>query len=203
MNGVVVESVEQLSKGKRRLHLDNGEVWVLYSGELRMCSLVEGMELAQAQYEKIRYEIIGKRAKKRAMHLLERMDRTEQQLRKKLLESEYPEDLAEEAIAYVKRFHYVDDARYADCYVRLRGAAKSRGKLLAELQSKGVDRELANRVLSEHEGDRDEPQMIRELMSKRGYDPQTASLQDQRRMYGYLMRRGFQSADVCKAIGRS
>lgn len=200
MNGVVVESVEQLSKGKRRLHLDNGEVWVLYSGELRMCSLVEGMELTQAQYEKIRYEIIGKRAKKRAMHLLERMDRTEQQLRKKLLESEYPEDLAEEAIAYVKRFHYVDDARYADCYVRLRGAAKSRGKLLAELQSKGVDRELANRVLSEHEGDRNEPQMIRELMSKRGYDPQTASLQDQRRMYGYLMRRGFQSADVCKAI---
>lgn len=200
MNGVVVESVEQLSKGKRRLHLDNGEVWVLYSGELRMCSLVEGMELAQAQYEKIRYEIIGKRAKKRAMHLLERMDRTEQQLRKKLLESEYPEDLAEEAIAYVKRFHYVDDARYADCYVRLRGAAKSRGKLLAELQSKGVDRELADRVLSEHEGDRNEPQMIRELMSKRGYDPQTASLQDQRRMYGYLMRRGFQSADVCKAI---
>lgn len=203
MNGVVVESVEQLSKGKCRLHLDNGEVWVLYSRELRMCSLAEGMELTQAQYEKIRYDIIGKRAKKRAMHLLEKMDRTEQQLRKKLLESEYPEDLAEEAIAYVKRFHYVDDARYADCYVRLRGAAKSRGKLLAELQGKGVDRELASRVLSEHEGDRNEPQMIRELMRKRSYDPQTATLQDQRRMYGYLMRRGFQSADVCKAIGRS
>lgn len=202
MDGVVVISVEQLSKGKRRLHLDNGEVWVLYTGELRACGLAEGTKLTQAQYEQIRHEIIGKRAKKRAMHLLEKMDRTEQELRKKLLEGEYPEDLAEDAIAYVKSFHYVDDARYADCYVRLRGAAKSRGKLLAELQQKGVDRELASRVLAEHEEDRDEPQMIRELMEKRHYDPQTASLQEQRRMYGYLMRRGFQSSDICHAIGR-
>lgn len=203
MNDVVVESVEQLSRGKRRLHLDNGEVWVLYSGELRTYALSEGTELTQTQYEKIRCDVIGKRAKKRAMHLLEKMDRTEQQLRKKLLESEYPEDLAEEAIAYVKRFHYVDDARYADCYIRLRGASKSRGKLMAELQGKGVDRELANRVLSEHEDERDEPQMICELMRKRGYDPQNATLQDQQRMYGYLMRRGFQCEDVCKAIRRS
>lgn len=203
MDGVVVVSVEQLSKGKQRLRLDNGEVWVLYSGELRSCSLAEGTELTQTQYEQIRCDIIGKRAKKRAMHLLEKMDRTEQQLRKKLLEGEYPEDLAEEAIAYVKRFHYVDDARYADSYVRLKGAAKSRGKLLAELQNKGIDRELACRVLSEYEDERDEQQMILELMRKRNYDPQTASLQEQRRMYGYLMRRGFQSADICRAMGRS
>lgn len=203
MDGVVVVCVEQLSKGKRRLHLDNGEVWVLYSGELRTCSLTEGTVLTQAQYDQIRHDIIGKRAKKRAMYLLEKMDRTEQELRKKLLEGEYPEDLVEDAIAYVKRFHYVDDARYADCYVRMRGAAKSRGKLMAELQQKGVDRELAGQVLAEYEEERDEEQMIRDLMRKRHYDPQTASLQEQRRMYGYLMRRGFQSTDICKAIGKS
>ena len=203
MDGVVIVSVEQLSKGTYRLHLDNGESWVLYSSELRACALAEGTVLTQMQYEQIRRDIIGKRAKKRAMHLLERMDRTEAELRKKLLESEYPEDLAEDAIAYVKSFHYVDDARYADCYVRLRGEGKSRGKLLAELQQKGVDRELASQVLSEYEDERDEAQMIRELMEKRHYDPQTASLQEQRRMYGYLMRRGFQSTDIYKAIGRS
>lgn len=203
MDGVSVASVEQLSKGKKRLHLDNGEVWVMYSSELRSLSLEEGTELSQEQYERIRKDVIGKRAKKRAMHLLEKMDRTEQELRRKLLESEYPPDLAEEAIAYVKSYHYVDDARYADCYVRLRGAAKSRGKLVAELQQKGVDRELADRVIASYEEERDEPQMIRELMKKRHYDPETASLQEQRRMYGYLARRGFQSTDIYKAIGRS
>ena len=203
MECVTVVSVEPLSKGKRRLHLDNGDVWVLYSGELRTCSLAEGTELSQEQYGQIRREIIGKRAKKRAMHLLEKMDRTEQQLRQKLLEGEYPEDLVEDAINYVKSYHYVDDARYADCYVRLRGASKSRGKLLVELQQKGVDRELADQVLAQYEDERDEQQMILELLQKRHYDPQTASLQEQRRMYGYLMRRGFQSSDIYKAIGRS
>ena len=203
MEGVVVGTVEQLSKGKRRLHLDNGEIWILYAGELRSLDLAEGTQLSQAQYEQIRSDIIGKRAKKRAMHLLERMDRTEQELRKKLAENEYPEDLIEDAITYVKHYHYVDDARYADCYVRLRGADKSRGKLLTELQQKGVDRELASQVLAEYDEERDEPQMIFELMKKRHYDPETASLQEQRRMYGYLMRRGFQSTDICRAISRS
>lgn len=202
MKGVIVSEVEQLSKGKRRLHLDNGETWILYAGEMHTCALAEGVELTDVQYEQIRHDIIGKRAKKRAMHLLERMDRTEQGLRKKLLEGEYPEDLVEDAIAYVKSYHYVDDARYADCYIRLRGASKSRGKLLMELQQKGIDRELAGRVLEEYEEERDEPQMIQELLQKRHYDPQTASMQEQRRMYGYLMRRGFQSTDICRAIGR-
>ena len=202
MNGVTVVSAEPLSKGKRRLHLDNGEIWVMYSSELRGCALEEGAELTRAQYEQLRHDIVGKRAKKRAMHLLEKSDRTEQELRKKLLESEYPPDLAEEAITYVKSYHYVDDERYADCYVRLHGSTKSRGKLLAELQQKGVDREMAGKVLEAYKEERDEPQMIRELMQKRHYDPQTASLQEQRRMYGYLARRGFQSSDIYKAIGR-
>lgn len=200
MKSVVVLSVESLSKGKRRLRLDNGEIWVLYAGEIRGYSIAEGTELTGSQYEQIRHDIIGKRAKKRAMHLLEQMDRSEQGLRKKLLEGEYPEDLVEEAIDYVKSYHYVDDARYADCYVRLHGGAKSRGKLLMELQNKGIDRELADCVLAEYEKERDETKMIRDLLQKRRYDPGTATPQEQRRIYGYLMRRGFQSADIMREI---
>lgn len=203
MDCVTVVSAEQLSGGKQRLWLDNGEVWILYRGELRSCGLSEGAELSKEQYEKIRSEIIGKRAKKRAMYLLEKMDRTEQELRRKLTENEYPPDLVEEAIAYVKSFHYVDDARYADCYVRFRGASKSRGKLFAELQQKGVDREVASQVLDSYADDRDERQMIQDLLEKRHYDSKTATVQEQRRIYGYLARRGFQSSDILQAIGRS
>lgn len=202
MGDVIVQSVEQLSKGKRRLSLDNGEIWVLYRGEVHTLGLAEGTVLTDAQYMQIRSDILGKRAKKRAMHLLEKMDRTEQGLRRKLLEGEYPEDLVEEAVAYVKSYHYVDDERYADCYVRLHGDTKSRGKLLAELQQKGIARELASRVLEEYDEERDETEMIQNLLQKRHYDPKEASPQEQRRMYGYLMRRGFQSSDICRAISR-
>ncbi len=197
---VAVRSIEQISGKKQRLFLDNGEVWVLYRGEIHTLHLAEGAELSDGQYQKIRTEILGKRAKKRAIHLLERMDRTEEQLRRKLAESEYPPDLIEDAIDYVKGYHYVDDARYADCYVRFHGETKSRGKLLTELKSRGIDRDLAEQVLAAAEDSRDEPAMIRKLLEKRRYDPQEASPQEKRRMYGYLMRRGFRCEDVCRAI---
>ena len=199
-DGVTIQSVEQLAGGKRRLLLDNGEVWVLYRGELHTFHLEEHAVLSGEQYRTIRTEVLARRVKKRAMHLLERMERTEEQLRRKLAESEYPEDLIEDAIRYVKSYHYVDDARYADSYVHLHGGTKSRARLLMELQNKGVDRALAEQVLTSGDDERDEQALIKKLLEKRHYDPGQASLQEKRRMYGYLMRRGFQSADVCRAI---
>lgn len=197
---VVIGQIEPAVKGRRCLHLDNGEEWQLYASELRAYGLCEGMILDDASYEKIRRETLGKRAKKRAMHLLEHMDRTEAGLKRKLCEGGYPPDLADEAVAYVKSYHYVDDARYADCYIRLHGSAKSTGKLRMELQQRGVPRETIDAALESCEEERDEPQMIRELLQKRGYDPKTADAATQRRMYGYLMRRGFQSADICREL---
>ncbi len=55
------------------------------------------MFVSEELYHRLFYEIVGKRAIKRAMHLLEKMDRTEQQLRKKLLEGGYPNELVEES----------------------------------------------------------------------------------------------------------
>ena len=173
---------------------------MLYAGELRPLHLAEGAHITEEQYIQIRREVIGRRAKKRAMHLLEQMNRTELELRRKLADGEYPEDLIDEALAYVKSYHYVDDERYADCYVRLRGTAKSTGKLRMELQQKGVERDVAERVLASYEEERDECAMIRDLLQKRHYDPQTADQKEQRRMYGYLQRRGFRSSDICREL---
>ncbi len=197
---VTVNAIETLSKGKRKIYLDNGEQWILYAGELHTYEITEQAMLSEEQYVSIRTQVLGKRAKKRAMYLLERMDRTEQQLRDKLRENAYPEDLIDEAIAYVKRFHYVDDARYADSYIRYRGAHKSKGKLMMELQQKGISRDLAEQVMEPYAQSRDEGCMIQELLQKRHYDAQTASVQEQRRMYAYLMRRGFRSADICREM---
>ena len=197
---VAVTSIEQLSGGRRRVHLDNGEVWVLYVGELRTNRLSEGASIPEDQYDRIRREVLGKRAKLRAMHLLERMDRTEQQLRSKLIAAEYPPDLIDEAIDYVRSYHYLDDARYADCYVRVHGTMKSQGMLRMELQRKGVASDTIDRTLAAQEDERDESAMIRELMQKRHFDPQNADAAERRRMYAYLQRRGFRGSDICREM---
>ena len=197
---VAVTSIEQLSGGRRRVHLDNGEVWVLYVGELRTNRLSEGASIPKDQYDRIRREVLGKRAKLRAMHLLERMDRTEQQLRSKLIAAEYPPDLIDEAIDYVRSYHYLDDARYADCYVRVHGTTKSQGMLRMELQRKGIASDTIDRTLAAQEEERDESALIRELMQKRHFDPQNADAAERRRMYAYLQRRGFRGSDICREM---
>lgn len=200
MSDVVVQMIEQLSSGKSRIRLDNGEVWIMYRKEMSLFQIEMDTVLTDDRYKAVRSEVLLKRAKKRAMHLLEKMDRTEEQLRKKLLENEYPIDIVETAISFVKSFHYVDDTRYADTYIRLHGGDKSRAKLLMELRRKGISDEIACSAIDGMQEERDESKMIRAILEKKHYSPETATEEEKRRMYGFLARRGFQSADICREI---
>ena len=83
------------------------------------------------------------RARKKAMRLLEHMDRTEKGLTDKLRQAEFSPEAVEDAIAYVKSYGYINDARYARTYISFRMESRSRQKILSELQLKGVDRQIA------------------------------------------------------------
>ena len=87
---------------------------------------MEGAFISEADYEKLITEVVGKRAKKRALHLLEQMDRSERKLREKLTQGGYPDCCVDAAIDYVKSFHYLDDYRFASTYVRYHQDSLSR-----------------------------------------------------------------------------
>ena len=144
-----VMSVVPLEKGKARIRFDDGTEVVLYKGEIRKLGIEEGCVVTEVVYDKILNEILGKRAIKRAMHLLEKQDRTERQLYDKLKQNGYPESCIESAIAYVKSYHYIDDFRYASTYIRYHQEKKSRQKLKMELMAKGIGRDLVDAALEE------------------------------------------------------
>jgi len=142
---------------------------------------------------------ISIRAKKRALHLLERMDRTEHQLREKLMASDYPEDVVEEAIAYVKSFHYIDDKRYAENFTRYKKENLSRQQIKQKLMLKGVDRDTIALAIEE-EYDADEKEHIRRLLEKKHFDGSSKDDGEFRRVYNYLLRRGFRSNDILREM---
>ncbi len=191
--------IKPLEKGKSALILDNGEELILYRSELRALSLSGQMELPEELYRKIMDEIIGLRVKKRAMHLLERMDRTEKQLYDKLLQSGYPQECIDNAILYVKKYHYIDDRRYASNYIRCYQDRKSRLRMQQDLLRKGVSRALIEEVLEE-EFQADERIQIRSLLEKRGFDATECDEKERQRCYQFLMRRGFKSSDILKVM---
>lgn len=139
------------------------------------------------------------RAKHRALYILERCDRTEQELRTKLSRNYEPE-IVEEAIRYVKQYDYINDKRYAVNYLKSRCQIKSRRQVEQELlYKKGISRDILEEASQEMEA-QDEGLLIRRWMEKKHFFPGTATQEEQRKFYQFLMRRGFQSEDILREM---
>ena len=192
---MTVTQIEPVTKAKSRIYVDNKPEFLLYSRELSRYQIREGKDLPEETFRVIVEEVLTKRAKQRAMYLLKSMDRTEYQLRLKLEEGEYPREAIDQAIAYVQSFHYLDDRRYAEYYVESRKGSMSRRELQQKLYQRGIPKALIQEALEGCEPDQ-EKASIQEWMRKKHYNPQEATLEEQRRMYGFLLRKGFRTGDV-------
>lgn len=195
MQELLVTEVISREKGRTSIRFDNGMEVLLYKGEVRKLGLQEQTVISREKYDEIIYEILGTRAKKRAMFLLERMDRTEHQLRDKLMQNGYPAVCVDLAIDYVKKYHYIDDLRYATNYISYQQKRKSRQKLKIDLLTKGIDKNVIEQALDEA-FDSDEQIKIRQLLEKKHYDPKECDRKEKQKTYQYLMRRGFKGSDI-------
>lgn len=197
---MTVTMLEPLPANKYKVYVDGVFAFALYKGELSRFHLEEGAELAEELFQEIRKEVVLRRAKLRAMHLLNDMDRTESQLLAKLRQNHYPEDIAGEALAYVKSFGYVEDSGYARRFVEGKKGTKSRRELCAKLSEKGVKREDIDRALEMCCTEEDEVDAIRRLARKRNYHPGSASMEEKRKQTAYFMRKGFRYEQIRKAL---
>jgi regulatory protein len=186
-------------KNKYKVHLQGGMDLVLYKREVKTYGLEAGEELSEEAYQRILEETLIPRAKRRAMHLLEKQDRTRKNLEDKLRESDYPQTAIDAAIAYVESFHYIDDERYARSYVHFHQEGKSKRRIQQDLMQKGIDREVIALVLEE-EYETSEADMIRDLLRKKHYDPESADAKEKSKMYRFLAGRGFSSGDISRVL---
>ena len=141
-----------------------------------------------------------KQAKLKALSLLTYMDRTELQLRKKLKDNNFSDEVIEQAIAYVKSFGYINDAGYAERYVMNKQSAKSRQELYVALSQKGISKENIEHALETCYESENELLTIYCLLEKKHFIAEEATEADKRRMYNYLLRKGFHREDVSKAL---
>lgn len=196
---VAVNNYEALGKGRYRVAFDNGVSCILYRSEAVQLSIEVQCSLTDENYDYLINEIVGKRAKKRAMHILEQMDRTEHQLREKLARGEYPQECIDSAVEYVKKYRYLDDERFASSYVRYHQEKLSRQQLSVKLSQKGVSKDIIAEAL-EMEYEADDGEKIRNLLSKRHFDPDNTDRQENNKIYQYILRRGFKSSDILKEM---
>lgn len=195
-----VTKIESVTKTKFKVYVEEQFAFVLYKSELSRYRIVTDEEITEDIFQKIKKEVILKRAKLRALHLLNDMDRTEAQLRTKLKQGLYTEDIIEQTIEYVKSFGYIGDASYARRYIQSRQKNKSKKEIYVELCKKGVAKEEIDSAMEECYENHGEEEAIRTLLRKKKYNPEQATEAETQKIYGYLARKGFSYDQIRQVI---
>lgn len=196
-----VRNIEHFSgtkKKKYKVRFDCGTDLCLYEKEIKAYGIIEGEDFSKEEYERLLSEVLIPRAKRRAMHLLEKQDRTKADLERKLKQSGYPDEAIDIALNYVMSYRYIDDNRYAQNFVYFNQGNKSKRRIMQDLLGKGVSKDIIEKALEGYEGD--ESYMIRALLKKKKYDSETADRKDREKMYRYLASKGFSSDDILSAL---
>lgn len=145
-------------------------------------------------------EDTGKQAKKKALQLLERMDRTESGLRQKLKEKGFSAEDIEGAIQYVTSFGYLNDRRYAEQFVLGRQERKSRKELRMAMYQKGLSSDVIDEALENCYEAESEVDTIRRLAEKKGLGREDLTDKEKKKIFDYLLRKGFSYENVRHVI---
>lgn len=128
------------------------------------------------------------------------------QLSRKLAERNIPEDVAEAVLDRFQEVRLIDDAEFAEMWVRSRSQSRklARGALRRELADKGIDADTAAAAL-ERLSDADEEAAARQLVERKlrtGTDLSDRAERDRttRRLASMLARKGYQPAQAFRIV---
>ena len=191
-----ITAIKDIGK-KCRIIIDDDIVVQLYKGEVRKLGIKADSQFSNESYNEM-YNILNKRARERSLFLLKDMDKTEKQIRDKLKLGDYPEDIINNAIEFLKKYGYVDDIRYAKLYISSKQNSKSIKQIELELYKKGVNKENVSKVLLEMDLSNEEAlnKLIEKIIKKYDLNDKT----QYNKMCRYLLGKGFSYGEIQEAL---
>ena len=200
---MIISRIEKYRKNKFLIYLNDEAAFALYAADIKQYGLKEDMELTDELYRSILDETLIKRAKSRTLHILDRQDKTEKQLRLKLRENLYPEEAINAAVEAAKAGNYLNDERYARQYIIEKSRVRSRRQIEAELLGKGIHKEIIADVIEELEEDvPSDLDLIEKIIYKKCDDPGKLDYTGTQKLLRYLTGKGFDIYDIRAVLER-
>ncbi len=138
----------------------------------------------------------------RAMRLLSRREYCAAEMRRKLAERDFPDDVIEAAIVELESLGYLSEARFAESFLRARLARGETPWLAArKARERGVDEAVLNAALESLEASFDVREACRALIARR--DPAGLRHEDDRvrnRLARFLRNKGFDAATILRCL---
>lgn len=125
------------------------------------------------------------------IYLLSVRDYTTKEIESKLRKAEYSDEIIEEVIRYGIKKHYLDDARYAEDYIRIKKDTRSIRQLKYQLSMKGIP----DVILDEIEEQDDKEELMRKIYKYREKKTGTDYERDAK-TYQYFVRKGYNSGII-------
>lgn len=197
-----VTYIEEADKRKAIVYVDGGESFPLYKGEIKRYGIREQKELSDDEYGHIIRDILIKRAKERAMHILQGADKTERQIREKLERGRYPSLVIDEVIKFLLKYEYINDYDYSVSYIKTYSKSQSERLMREKLLQRGVDRDIIVTAMEDamKEADYDCQSIIADILRRKKYNNDTADIKEKNRMVSHLLRKGFMYEDILASM---
>lgn len=148
---MLITKIESGKNKRYRVFGDDTYLFALYRNELKHYQIAENAMIEDSVISSILDEIIYKRAKERALYLLEKRPLTVSGLRDKLRYHDYPEAVVEKVIAFLEQYHYLDDMDYIRMYTGSYSSKKSKKQIVYDLMRKGISKSLIDIYFEENE----------------------------------------------------
>lgn len=142
------------------------------------------------------------KAKSTALKIFERSYKTEKEMIEKLQSRDFPDEVIQRVISFMKEYAFIDDEKYTQMYVKDKIKNRGRNKIKYDLLRKGVDEEIINNKINSFDSE-EEIDIAIELGSKK-YNSIIKREQDQRKikqkLSQFLLSRGYTWDTINKVV---
>lgn len=191
-------SVEKFKGSTYQVNFDEGEPAFINSEIIAQYNIKGGVSIPESAWNQVVYANEFRRARERALYLMDYRDHSYIELFKKL-EKNYDEDICYDVIDSLVEVGIVDDRRYAENLAQRLMEVKRCGyyKAVQEMRRKGISKELANEILSEYEDTTQE--RLKDLIESK-YARRLEDEDGIKKVKNALVRNGYSYKDINAAL---
>ncbi|HHU31156.1 MAG: regulatory protein RecX [Zhaonellaceae bacterium] len=144
----------------------------------------------------------GKKALNKALILLGKRAYTIKQIRQKLQKKNYSNEIIEAVVKYCLEMGYLNDQEYVRQWISTHNRIKpiGRKRILYELKSKGIDKEIILACLNDSFTNELEYQLAFSLIKKKIGHNLEIDDDSFKKLYRFLLRRGFSHSIAIKVL---
>ncbi len=172
----------------------------IHSEIIRKYNIAKGMELSEEEADRLIYENDLRRARERALYLMESRDHSYRELFDKL-EKNYSEDICFEVCNRLAEIGVINDRRYAEKLCRQLFEVKKLGRyrVKQEMRLKGLGSEIIEEAM-ENFSEEDEPFERLEKLVEQKYERYLTDRKGVEKVKNALARKGYSFGEIKEVL---